>query len=94
MAQETFLRAYQHLGRYDESKPFDLLGDGHRSQPVPGPPPPPLVGSTPTDVDEMHESLPSGERSREEGVIAAEEHRSLESAMATLGPDDREVLAL
>ena len=34
------------------------------------------------DVDEMHESLPSGERSQEEGAIAAEEHRSLEAALA------------
>jgi RNA polymerase sigma-70 factor (ECF subfamily) len=42
----------------------------------------------------MHESLPSGEKSQEEGVIAAEEHKSLETALSTLGSDDREVLAL
>ena len=80
MAQETFLRAYQHLRRYDESKPFDLwvlaiarnlcLDLLRRRSRV-----------HTQDVDEMHESLPSGERSQEEGVIAAEEHRSLESAL-------------
>ncbi|RPH70578.1 MAG: sigma-70 family RNA polymerase sigma factor [Myxococcaceae bacterium] len=93
VAQETFLRAYQHLGRYDESKPFDLwvlaiarnlcLDLLRRRSRV-----------HTQDVDEMHESLPSGERSQEEGVIAAEEHRSLETALSTLGADDREVLAL
>jgi RNA polymerase sigma-70 factor (ECF subfamily) len=93
VAQETFLRAYQHLGRYDESKPFDLwvlaiarnlcLDLLRRRSRV-----------RTQDVDEMHDSLPSGERSQEEGVIAAEEHRSLESALSTLGTDDREVLAL
>ena len=93
VAQETFLRAYQHLGRYDESKPFDLwvlaiarnlcLDLLRRRSRI-----------HTQDVDEMHEALPSGERSQEEGVIAAEEHRSLESALATLGTDDREVLAL
>jgi RNA polymerase sigma-70 factor (ECF subfamily) len=93
VAQETFLRAYQHLARYDDSKPFDLWvlaiarnlcldllrrrGRIHTQ-----------------DVDELHEALPSGEKSQEEGAIAAEEHRSLEAALATLGPDDREVLAL
>src|SRR5262249_43858243 len=93
VAQESFLRAYQHLGRYDESKPFDLwvlaiarnlcLDLLRRRSRV-----------HTQDVDEMQEALPSGERSQEEGVIAAEEHRSLEAALATLGPDDREVLAL
>ena len=93
MAQESFLRAYQHLGRYDESKPFDLwvlaiarnlcLDLLRRRARV-----------HTQDIDEMHESLASGEKSQEEGAIAAQEHRSLEMAMATLGPDDREVLAL
>ena len=93
VAQETFLRAYQHLGRYDESKPFDLwvlaiarnlcLDLLRRRSRV-----------HTQDVDEMHEALPSGERSQEEGVIAAEEHKSLETALSTLGSDDREVLAL
>jgi len=93
VAQETFLRAYQHLGRYDESKPFDLwvlaiarnlcLDLLRRRARV-----------HTQDVDELHEALPSGERSQEEGAIAAQEQRSLEAALATLGPDDREVLAL
>jgi RNA polymerase sigma-70 factor (ECF subfamily) len=93
VAQETFLRAYQHLGRYDESKPFDLwvlaiarnlcLDLLRRRSRV-----------HTQDVDEMHETLPSGEKSQEESAIAAQEHKSLEMAMATLGPDDREVLAL
>ena len=93
VAQEAFLRAYQNLHRYDSAKPFDLwvlaiarnlcLDLLRRRSRV-----------HTQDVDEMHESLPSGERSQEEGVIAAEEHQSLESAMATLGSDDREVLAL
>jgi RNA polymerase sigma-70 factor (ECF subfamily) len=85
VAQETFLRAYQHLGRYDESKPFDLwvlaiarnlcLDLLRRRSRI-----------HMQDVDEMHESLPSGEKSQE--------HKSLETALSTLGSDDREVLAL
>ena len=65
VAQETFLRAYQHLGRYDEAKPFDLwvlaiarnlcLDLLRRRSRV-----------HTQDVDQMHETLPSGERSQED----------------------------
>ena len=93
VAQETFLRAYQNLHRYDDGKPFDLWVMAiarnlcldllrRRSRML-------------TDnVDDMHEVLPSGEASQEDGVIAGEERRSLESALSTLSVDDREVLAL
>jgi RNA polymerase sigma-70 factor (ECF subfamily) len=46
------------------------------------------------NVDDMHEVLPSGAQSQEDGVIASEERRSLESALSTLSVDDREVLSL
>ncbi|MGO8969999.1 MAG: RNA polymerase sigma factor [Myxococcaceae bacterium] len=93
IAQEAFLRAYQHLHRYDDGKPFDLWVMAiarnlcldllrRRSRML-------------TDnVDDMHEMLPSGEASQEDGVIAGEERRSLESALSTLSVDDREVLSL
>lgn len=93
VAQETFLRAYQNLHRYDDGKPFDLWVMAiarnlcldllrRRSRML-------------TDnVDDMHEVLPSGAASAEDGVIAGEERRSLESALSTLSVDDREVLSL
>ena len=93
VAQETFLRAYQNLHRYDDGKPFDLWVMAiarnlcldllrRRSRML-------------TDnVDDMHEVLPSGEVSQEDNVIAGEERRSLESALSTLSVDDREVLSL
>jgi RNA polymerase sigma-70 factor (ECF subfamily) len=93
VAQEAFLRAYQNLDRYDANRPFDLwmlaiarnlcldvLRRRSRFQPE--------------DVDEMRESLPSGEKSLEESAIAKQEHRSLEGALAELPTDDREVIAL
>ncbi len=93
VAQETFLRAYQNLARYDENRPFDLWvlaiarnlcldilrRRGRTSQ---------------ESVDDLREVLPSGERSQEEDAIARQERLSLETAMATLSADDREVLAL
>jgi RNA polymerase sigma-70 factor, ECF subfamily len=93
VAQETFLRAYQNLHRYDDGKPFDLWVMAiarnlcldllrRRSRML-------------TDnVDDMHEMLPSGAQSQEDGVIASEERRSLETALGTLSVDDREVLSL
>ncbi len=93
VAQETFLRAYQNLHRYDDGKPFDLWVMAiarnlcldllrRRSRML-------------TDnVDDMHEVLPSGAASQEDGVIAGEERRSLETALSTLSVDDREVLSL
>lgn len=93
VAQEVFLRAYQNLDRYDPNRPFDLwvlaitrnlcldiLRRRSRFQP--------------TDVDDMRETLPSGERSAEEGAIAQEERKSLEGALARLSAEDREVIAL
>jgi RNA polymerase sigma-70 factor, ECF subfamily len=93
VAQEAFLRVYQNLHRYDDGKPFDLWVMAiarnlsldllrRRSRMLT------------ENVDEMHESLSSGAASQEEGVIVAEERRSLESAMTTLSVDDREVLSL
>jgi RNA polymerase sigma-70 factor (ECF subfamily) len=93
VAQETFLRAYQNLHRDDDAKPFDLWVMAiarnlcldllrRRSRML-------------TDnVDDMHEVLPSGAASQEEGVIAGEERKSLESALSMLSVDDREVLSL
>ncbi|MFT3707372.1 MAG: sigma-70 family RNA polymerase sigma factor [Archangium sp.] len=93
VAQETFLRAYQNLDRYDDSRPFDLwvltiarnqcLDLLRRRQKV-----------RTEDVDDHSHALPSGEPNLEEGAIIRQERKSLEDAMATLSVDDREVLAL
>ena len=93
VAQEAFLRAYQHLNKFDEGKPFDLWVMAiarnlcldllrRRSR------------MSTEDVDELREALPSQQQTQEERVIAQEEHASLESALQTLPVDDREVLAL
>lgn len=93
VAQEAFLRAYQNLGRYDVERPFDLwvmaiarnlsLDILRRRSKVKS-----------EDLEDMKETLPSGARSQEDDAIAQQERLSLESAMATLSADDREVLAL
>lgn len=93
VAQEAFLRAYQNLHKYDESRPFDLwvlaitrnlcLDILRRRQRM-----------HTEDVEDIKEQLPSGEKTLEEGAIAKEERLSLEQAMSTLPADDREVLAL
>jgi RNA polymerase sigma-70 factor, ECF subfamily len=93
VAQESFLRAYQNLHRYDESRPFDLwvlaitrnlcLDLLRRRTRV-----------RTEQLEPMKELLPSGEASLEEGAIARQERQSLEEALATLPPEDREVLAL
>jgi RNA polymerase sigma-70 factor (ECF subfamily) len=93
VAQDTFLRAYQNLNRYDEGRPFDLwvlaiarnlcLDILRRRSRM-----------HVEDVEEMKEILPSGEKTQEESAIAKEERLSLEAAMGTLPPEDREVLAL
>jgi RNA polymerase sigma-70 factor (ECF subfamily) len=93
VAQEAFLRAYQNLGKYDAERPFDLwvlaiarnlcldiLRRRSRLQTQ--------------DVDEMKDALASSAPTQEEGAIAGQEKRSLEAAVSTLPPDDREVLAL
>ena len=93
VAQEAFLRAYQHLHRYDENRPFDLWVmaiarnlclDLLRRR----------TRMKSEDVDEMRETLPSGAKSQEQGAIDREERLSLESALSTLSTEDREVLAL
>ena len=91
--QETFLRAYQNLHKYDDAKPFDIwvlaiarnlcLDQLRRKSRM-----------RTEDVEEMSEVLPSGDATLEEGAIQREERRSLEAAMATLSVEDREVLAL
>jgi RNA polymerase sigma-70 factor (ECF subfamily) len=93
VAQEAFLRSYQSLDRFDDTKPFDIwviaiarnlcLDILRRRSRV-----------RQQNVDEMHEYLPSHERSQLEGAIAKEEQQSLEAALATLPAQDREVLAL
>jgi RNA polymerase sigma-70 factor (ECF subfamily) len=93
VAQEAFLRTYQHLHRYDENKPFDLwvmaiarnlcLDLLRRRARIRS-----------EDVDEMRDTLPSTEKSQEEGAIEREERVSLENAFSTLPTEDREVLAL
>lgn len=92
VAQETFLRAYQNLDRYDDSRPFDLWVltiarnlclDLLRRR----------TKMQTEDVGE-HQELPSGEAGLDEQAIARQERQSLEEAMNTLSLDDREVLAL
>lgn len=93
VAQEAFLRAYQNLHKYDESRPFDLwvlaitrnlcLDLLRRRTKV-----------RTEELESMKEVLPSGAPSLEEGAIARQERQSLEEAMTTLSADDREVLAL
>jgi len=93
VAQETFLRAYQNLDRFDESRPFDLwvltiarnqcLDLLRRRQKM-----------KTDDVDDHAYTLTTGEPTLEEGAIARQERKSLEDAMATLSVEDREVLAL
>ncbi len=93
VAQEAFLRAYQHLHRYDENKPFDLWVmaiarnlclDLLRRR----------ARMRTEDVDDMRETLPSTEKSLEQGAIDREERLSLEGALSCLPLEDREVLAL
>jgi RNA polymerase sigma-70 factor (ECF subfamily) len=93
VAQESFLRAYQHLHKYDLGRPFDLwvmaiarnlcLDLLRRRGRV-----------SAQSVDELGDVLPSGAPSLEEAAISRQERLSLEAALATLSPTDREVLAL
>ncbi|MBI3181376.1 MAG: sigma-70 family RNA polymerase sigma factor [Myxococcales bacterium] len=93
VAQEAFLRAYQNLHRYDEDKPFDvwvvaiarnLCVDILRRR----------SRMKTEELSELKDALPSREKSQEEGAIEKQERLSLESAVATLPLEDREVLAL
>lgn len=93
VAQESFLRAWSHLDRFDGRRPFEvwlmaiarnLCLDLLRRR-----------GRHPTqDVEPLQEVLASQEASQEEQAISKQTHRSLEEAMAQLGLQDREVLAL
>jgi RNA polymerase sigma-70 factor (ECF subfamily) len=93
IAQETFLRAYQNLDRFDDSRPFDLwvltiarnlcLDLLRRRQKV-----------QTEDVEPHSLTLASHEPNSEERAIDRQQRESLEDAMNTLSPDDREVLAL
>ena len=93
VAQEAFLRAYQNLDRFDDSRPFDLWVlaiarnlclDLLRRR----------TKLKTEDVEDHAHALPSGEASLEEQAIGHQVRTSLEEAMATLSADDREVLAL
>ncbi len=93
VAQETFLRAYQHLDRYDDTRPFDLwVLTIARNQCLD------LLRRRSKlrteDVADHSHSLPSGEPTLEEGAITKQTYQSLEDAFTTLSVDDREVLAL
>ncbi|MBL8939951.1 MAG: RNA polymerase sigma factor [Archangium sp.] len=93
VAQETFLRAYQNLERFDDSRPFDLwvltiarnlcLDILRRRQKV-----------QTEDVEPHAPMLASSEPNSEDKAIEKQQRQSLEDAMATLSSDDREVLAL
>ena len=93
VAQESFLRAYQNLDRFDDSRPFDLwvlaiarnlcLDLLRRRNKL-----------KTEDVEDHAHALASGEASLEDQAIGAQVRTSLEEAMATLSADDREVLAL
>lgn len=93
VAQESFLRAYQNLDRFDDSRPFDLWVlaiarnlclDLLRRR----------TKLKTDDVEDHAHSLPSNDASLEEQAIGRQVRTSLEEAMATLSADDREVLAL
>lgn len=93
VAQETFLRAWHHLDRYDPRRPFELwvmaiarnlcLDILRRRGRV-----------RVEDVEPMREVLASSAPDQEAVSIARQERQSLEEAMATLSVQDREVLAL
>lgn len=95
VAQETMLRAWQHLDRYDASRPFEvwllaiarnLCLDLLRRRGK--------LRMHTSDVQELHDVLPSGEASQETRVLEAESRQGLEDALGTLPLTDREVLAL
>jgi RNA polymerase sigma-70 factor, ECF subfamily len=81
VAQETFLRAYQNLERFDDSRPFDLWVLT-------------IARNLTEDVEDHALTLASAEPSSEQKAIDGQQRRSLEDAMGTLSADDREVLAL
>lgn len=93
IAQESFLRAYQNLDRFDDSRPFDLwvlaiarnlcLDLLRRRSKL-----------KTEDVEDHAHALASGDPSLEEQAIGAQVRVSLEEAMGTLSVSDREVLAL
>lgn len=93
VAQEAFLRAYQNLEKYDDTRPFELwvmtiarnlcLDILRRRKKL-----------RTEDVDDHAFALGSGEANAEDRAIARQERQSLEDAMNTLSVDDREVLAL
>ncbi len=93
VAQESFLKAYQNLNNFDESRPFDLwvmaiarnlcLDILRRRK---------LVQTDTLDGEAR--AIPTGESSVEEKAIASQERKSLEDAMNLLPEEDREVLGL
>jgi RNA polymerase sigma-70 factor (ECF subfamily) len=93
IAQETFLRAYQNLGKYDETRPFDLWVLAiarnlcldllrRRSR------------HSPDSIDDFQETLASDSPSVLDKAIADQQRLTLEGAVALLPAGDREVLAL
>lgn len=93
VAQETFLRAYQNLGKYDETRPFDLWVlaiarnlclDLLRRR----------TKHSPDPIDDVKDTLASDAPSVLDKAIAEQQRLSLEAAVSLLPPDDREVLAL
>ena len=93
VAQETFLRAYEHLHRYDSSRPFEvwvlaiarnLCLDILRRKSL----------ASVEDVSKHIDYLPSGATNAETAFIQQQEFQSLEAALSTLSASDREVLTL
>lgn len=93
IAQETFLRAYHGIGRYDSHRPFDvwlftiarnLCLDTLRRK----------SRNRMDNVDDHAAFLPSGEGNAEDSAIVRQERAALENAIATLSLEDREVLSL
>lgn len=93
VTQEAFLRAFQHLGRYDDARPFELwlmaiarnlsLDLLRRRSRV-----------SMQELEPLQAVLPSENASAEAAAIAREERQGLEAAMRTLSAEDREVLGL
>ena len=93
VAQETFLRAWTHLDRFDTERSFatwllsiarNLCLDTLRHQ----------TRFPHDDVDKHSPYLQDGAPNAEDAAMTRQAHAALEGALSTLGPDDRTVLSL
>jgi RNA polymerase sigma-70 factor (ECF subfamily) len=95
VTQETFLRAYQNLHRYDARRPFDvwvltiarnLCLDALRRR---------VRGDGRTqELDPVSEAIPSPAPTAEQVLVDTERRGQLEAALRTLSVEDRAVLTL